>query len=65
MSTWVLWHPDSPGTRLLVRSPCLLRRLRVIKSPFATLGEVRKINTDYLPMFTDHPYRGLDLPHRL
>ena len=65
MSMWVLWHPESPGVRLLVRSPSLLRRLGVNKSAFATGREVRKSNTDYLPMFTDHPYRGLDLPHRV
>jgi hypothetical protein len=35
----VLWHPDSPGMRVTVR-PCLLRRLGIIRSPFATLGEV-------------------------
>lgn len=35
-----LWHPDSPGMRLWVK-PCLLRRLRVVRSPFATLGEAR------------------------
>ena len=35
-----LWHPDSPGSRVWVK-PCLLRRLRLIRSPFATLGEAR------------------------
>jgi len=34
-----LWHPESPGIRVLVK-PCLLRRLGIIHSPFATLGEV-------------------------
>lgn len=33
-----LWHPESPGGRVIVR-PCLLRRLGVIRSEFATLGE--------------------------
>ena len=35
----IVWHPDSPGMKVVVR-PCLLRRLGIIRSPFATLGEV-------------------------
>lgn len=34
-----LWHPDSPGMAMWVR-PCWLRRVGVIRSPFATNGEV-------------------------
>lgn len=34
-----LWHPDSPGVHVTVR-PSLLRRLGIVRSPFATLGEV-------------------------
>jgi len=41
----MLWQPDSPGVRVVVR-PCLLRRLGIIRSPFATLGEVLYGNTD-------------------
>lgn len=37
--TVTLWHPDSPGTRVRVR-PGLLRRLHIVRSPFATLSEV-------------------------
>jgi hypothetical protein len=37
-----LWHPDSPGVRVTVR-PSLLRRVGVIRSPFATLGEVARM----------------------
>lgn len=33
-----LMHPDSPGVWLWVDA-CLLRRLGIIRSPFATLGE--------------------------
>lgn len=39
--TWTLWHPDSPGTRLRVR-PSLLRRLGIVRSPFATQGETAR-----------------------
>lgn len=35
-----LWHPDSPGLHVTVR-PCLLRRLGLLRSPFATSGEIR------------------------
>lgn len=42
-----LWHPDSPGSRVIVR-PCWLRRLGVIRSVFATTGEVlRMYKEDY------------------
>ena len=40
------WHPDSPGTRLIVR-PGLLRRLGLVRSEFATLGEVRGYYRDH------------------
>lgn len=43
--TVTLWHPDSPGTRLRVR-PSLLRRLRIVRSPFATLGESARYYRD-------------------
>jgi hypothetical protein len=33
-----LWHPDSPGMRIWI-DPCFLRRIGIIRSPFATLGE--------------------------
>jgi len=35
----LLWHPESPGMRVLVK-PSFLRRLGLIRAPFATLGEV-------------------------
>lgn len=35
------WHPDAPGTRLTIR-PGWLRRLGLVRSPFATLGEVQR-----------------------
>lgn len=35
----LLWHPSSPGMRVLVR-PCLMRRLGLVRSDFATLSEV-------------------------
>lgn len=41
----VLWHPDSPGVKVIVR-PCLLRRLGVVRSEFATLGEVLTMHRD-------------------
>ena len=41
----VLWHPDSPGSRVSVR-PCLLRRLGIVRSEFATLGEVLRMYQD-------------------
>jgi hypothetical protein len=34
-----LWHPESPGVRVWVY-PCLLRRWGIIRSEFATLGEM-------------------------
>lgn len=33
-----LWHPESPGGRVSIR-PCFLRRIGIIRSDFATLGE--------------------------
>ena len=35
----ILLHPESPGVYVMGK-PCLLRRLRLIRSPFATYGEV-------------------------
>jgi len=35
----LLWHPDSPGMRVMVK-PSLLRRFGIVRAPFATLGEV-------------------------
>lgn len=35
----MLWHPESPGIRVLVTRPSLLRRAGIIRSEFATLGE--------------------------
>lgn len=34
-----LWHPESPGMVVTVR-PSWLRRLGIVRSQFATLGEV-------------------------
>ena len=48
MSKLCLWHPDSPGTKVLVREPSIFRRLGIIRSEFATLGEVRKDSTSYV-----------------
>jgi len=53
MRPYILWHPDSPGVRLYVPQPSLLRRLGIIRSPFATLGEATKRSTDYIAWF--HP----------
>jgi hypothetical protein len=36
-----LLHPDSPGSVRV--EPCLMRRLGLLRSPFATPGEVRKM----------------------
>lgn len=49
---YVLWHPDSPGVRVLVRRPSLLRRLRINRSSFATLGECLNKHTSYVNWFT-------------
>jgi hypothetical protein len=38
---YVLWHDDSPGTRVTI-VPGLLRRLGIRRSPFATYGEYKK-----------------------
>lgn len=56
MRTYTLWHPDSPGVRLVVRRPALLRRLRINRSPFATMGEATNKHTTlwFFPI-TDHP----------
>jgi len=40
-----LWHPDSPGVRVIVR-PGLLRRIRLNRSVFATLGECIRADRD-------------------
>lgn len=46
MSPFVeLWHPCSPGGRVVVR-PCLRRRLGLVRSEFATLGEVLAMYRD-------------------
>jgi hypothetical protein len=37
-----LWHPDSPGMKVVVR-PCWLRRWRLVRSEFATLGELKSM----------------------
>lgn len=52
MKPYILWHPDSPGVKLYVPRPSLLRRLGVIRSPFATLGEARDKHTDYVKWFS-------------
>lgn len=36
----ILWHPNSPGVKVLVRK-CWLRRMGIVRSPFATLGEMK------------------------
>lgn len=43
--TVTLWHPESPGVKVTVR-PCWLRRLGIVRSPFATLGEVLRMYRD-------------------
>lgn len=37
----LLWHDDSPGTKFVTR-PGWLRRLGIVRSPFATSGETRR-----------------------
>jgi hypothetical protein len=44
-----LWHPESPGGRVFIR-PSFLRRLGIVRSEFATLGEV-------LAMYRDRRYQ--------
>lgn len=63
MRTYTLWHPDSPGVRLVVRRPSLLRRLRIIRSPFATLGEACNKHTDlfFFPITPHAPATDVDL----
>jgi hypothetical protein len=63
MRTYCLWHPDSPGVRIVVRRPALLRRLGIIRSPFATLGEAtNKHSSIYFYPITDHaPVTDKDL----
>lgn len=43
----VLWHPESPGVKVEVK-PCLLRRLRVVRGPFATLSETLRPDMRYV-----------------
>lgn len=62
MSVWILYHPESPGVVLLVRSPSLLRRLRINRSKFATIAEARKSNTEILPMLDKQGNRAYILP---
>lgn len=63
MTTYTLWHPESPGVRLVVRRPSLLRRAGINRSPFATMGEARNKHTDlYFYPITDHaPATDVDL----
>lgn len=63
MKSYTLWHPDSPGVRLVVRRPSLLRRAGIIRSPFATLGEATNKHTDlYFYPITNHaPTTDVDL----
>lgn len=63
MKTYTLWHPDSPGVRIVVRRPSLLRRLRINRSEFATLGECLNKHTDmFFYPITDHsPGTDVDL----
>jgi len=52
-----LWHPDSPGQRVLIR-PCLLRHIGVIRSEFAALSEVLRMYkeaTDRTKRLTEGP----------
>ena len=58
MKSLILWHPDSPGVRLLVRRPSLLRRAGIIRSEFATLGEACNKHTSYMPWFKDWKPEG-------
>lgn len=55
MRTYTLWHPDSPGVRLIVRRPGLLRRLGINRSCFATLSEALNYDTSYVNWFSDDP----------
>lgn len=56
MRTYTLWHPDSPGVRIVVRRPALLRRAGIIRSEFATIGEaLNKHNGTYFFPLTEHP----------
>lgn len=63
MTTYVLWHPESPGVRVFVRRPSLLRRAGIIRSCFATLGEtLNKHSTLYFYPITEHaPDADVDL----
>lgn len=63
MKTYVLWHPDSPGVRVLVRRPSLLRRAGINRSPFATLGEcLNKHSSIYFYPITERaPVSDVDL----
>lgn len=55
MKTYLLWHPDSPGVKVFVRCPALLRRLGIIRSCFATLGETaNKHNGIFCYPITEH-----------
>lgn len=47
MKSYTLWHPSSPGVKVLVRRPALLRRVGIIRTPFATLRECLNKHTDY------------------
>lgn len=61
MRTYVLWHPDSPGVRVLVRRPSLLRRAGIIRSAFATLGETRNNDVYFFPITEHCPPGDVDL----
>lgn len=41
-----VWHPSSPGVRILVR-PGPLRRMGLVHSDFATSGEMRRYHRDH------------------
>ena len=38
----VLWHPESPGVRVVIGKATWLRRTVLRRQPFATFGEMRR-----------------------
>lgn len=44
----MLWHPESPGVRVIVR-PSFWRRIGIVRSEFATYGEVLRMYREMDP----------------
>ena len=60
--TWLkLWHPDSPGVRVFI-APSRWRRWGIVRSKFATLGEVKRMYEAMEDPVTDSPRNWASSP---